>query len=338
MTASPFSRKPPEQENFILRLFGVRNKRNAFVAMNNLLAGADRMTSLRGDDLRKIFTEFKIDPRAAFPGDTVALYQDFLAAVASDGLTGPDDTAELNALQLFLGITDAQHDACYEKVGCASYASAIRRALSDSQLTAAEKADLDRVASTFKLSHQAKKATYIETVTSFMVAKFTSSISDGILSPEEDADLERLARDVGASVEIDDGARKAMERARLAWRFSQGPLQPIPTDIKLPAGEDCYWSCYMGWNETRKDRRTGCDQLQQLDAGMCYVTNKRIVFDGTSKNTIIKLSKLLGVKTYSDGVMLEKDSGKSPVLTCGTSDAKLCSLLIDRLLRDLGIQ
>lgn len=44
------------------------------------------------------------------------------------------------------------------------------------------------------------------------------------------------------------------------------------------------------------------------------------------------------IEHYSDGIMLEKDSGKSPILTCGRSDAELCSLLLDRLLHDLGIR
>lgn len=338
MTVSPFVHKPLEHENFILKLFGVRNKRNAFIAMNNLLADVGRMTELQGSDLRKIFAEYKIDPRSAFPGETLALYQAFLAAVVSDDRADQDEHADLQALQVFLGITDAQHDVCYTKAGCDRYAAAIRKALIDGRLTSGEKAMLDRVATTFELSPKAKKATYNETVSSFLISKFHAAISDGILTPEEDAGLEHLIRDVGASVEIDDGARKAMERGRLAWRFSQGPLRTIQADIRLPAGEECYWSCHMGWNETRKDRRTGCDYLQQIDTGMCYVTNKRVIFDGTFKNTSIKLQKLMGFKTYSDGIMLEKDSGKSPILTCGRSDAELCSLLLDRLLHDLGIR
>ena len=60
--------------------------------------------------------------------------------------------------------------------------------------------------------------------------------------------------------------------------------------------------------------RITSEELTVIDSGTVYVTNKRLIFMGDRKNTNIKLDKILALTPYSDGVGIEKDAGKSPII------------------------
>jgi NAD-dependent DNA ligase len=76
------------------------------------------------------------------------------------------------------------------------------------------------------------------------------------------------------------------------------------------------------------------EQLLQIDSGSLYITNKRIIFVGSKKNANIQLSKVLSVTPYSDGVGIEKDSGKSPILRVSTN-SDLLAMTLGRVINDL---
>jgi len=56
------------------------------------------------------------------------------------------------------------------------------------------------------------------------------------------------------------------------------------------------------------------DELALIDAGTLYITNKRVIFQGGKKNSAIRLVALIAFQPYSDGLVLEKASGRSPHL------------------------
>ncbi len=52
-----------------------------------------------------------------------------------------------------------------------------------------------------------------------------------------------------------------------------------------------------------------CDALVQIDTGRVFLTNKRLLFMGTKKNTSIQPNRILDITKHSDGVGIEKDAG-----------------------------
>jgi len=67
-----------------------------------------------------------------------------------------------------------------------------------------------------------------------------------------------------------------------------------------------------------------------IDTGTLYITNKRIIFTGSRNNKTISLSSILSLTPYTDGVEIEK-SGKSPILT-GMEDVEIILIVLSKLL------
>jgi hypothetical protein len=72
--------------------------------------------------------------------------------------------------------------------------------------------------------------------------------------------------------------------------------------------------------------RVTATELQEIDTGMAYITNKRLIFDGRLKNTNIRHSAVIALEAYSDGVGIEKSTGRSPVLVT-TADAEVVTAI-----------
>jgi len=52
--------------------------------------------------------------------------------------------------------------------------------------------------------------------------------------------------------------------------------------------------------------------LTPIDTGSLSVTSKRLIFDGAHKNVALRHSSLLGVRVFTNGIGVEKASGRSP--------------------------
>ncbi len=169
-----------------------------------------------------------------------------------------------------------------------------------------------------------------------------AAIADERLSPQELADLHALARSLDMTLSFDESTKKALDRFSLLWQVDNGNLPVVAVSINLQRGETCHAVAPAVWMEmrTRTERinyggpvasfriakglhyRVGSvrvqritrEELTEIDRGTVYLTNKRVIFDGGKKNTTLRLNSLLSFTPCSDGVVLEKSSGKSPHL------------------------
>ncbi len=73
--------------------------------------------------------------------------------------------------------------------------------------------------------------------------------------------------------------------------------------------------------------------MKLIDTGTLYLTNKRIIFTGTKKNSNIRIDKVLDFTPYTDGVEIGKDTGKSPTLQM-TQNADIFCMILERLLNE----
>lgn len=67
--------------------------------------------------------------------------------------------------------------------------------------------------------------------------------------------------------------------------------------------------------------------------GPVYLTNKRLVMLSDSAPGTIRLSSIVNIVTYSDGMRIQKDRGKDVVLV--GFDGELFSILVQRLIAEL---
>jgi hypothetical protein len=75
------------------------------------------------------------------------------------------------------------------------------------------------------------------------------------------------------------------------------------------------------------------EQLVRLDSGRLYVTNKRLLFNGNAKNISLKLTKVLDVERYSDGIRVDKDSGRDAFFLT-SADSEILAAVIARVVMD----
>jgi hypothetical protein len=70
------------------------------------------------------------------------------------------------------------------------------------------------------------------------------------------------------------------------------------------------------------------DVLTQIDTVDFYLTNKRVFLQGGRKNTTVALKKIVHFTVYSDGLQIEKDTGKDIYLV-GESDWELAGACLE---------
>ena len=131
---------------------------------------------------------------------------------------------------------------------------------------------------------------------------------------------------------------------------------PIQVDLLLDPNETCYYTIPTTWHQSRVQSRgysgtsvslpTGIkgvrfrfggytpirtEQMTALAAGTLFVTSKRLLFSGDSKNTTIGLTKIVDGHVYSDCVKIEKSSGKPDLFSMNAAQARFVLSLVSVL-------
>lgn len=143
--------------------------------------------------------------------------------------------------------------------------------------------------------------------------------------------------------------------------FDSATLLPIiPCNIHLQKNENCHFYVNVTWLELRKVmnrfdyggpalrvkligglswkmgsmsiQRFSEDLWKTIDAGMVYLTNKRIIFMGPLGNKSIPLKKILNFNAFENGIDIQRESGKSPFMIFSEPDVSIFSLILSKLI------
>ncbi len=240
------------------------------------------------------------------------------------------------------------------------YRARVRRAATDHRLSSFEKDSLAGLAKNLQLPDEIVERIRKEELGAVTKAVIDRMVEDRRLWPEEDDEFRRVCRDLGVSATFDDATLALLERFRLFWRIENGETPDVNVPIKLKRGEVCHFFTPMEHFEertvTRRVRYGGPaasiriakgiywrmgdigvsrvteNVLAPLGQGTLYLTSSRLLFDGDRKSTSIPLSKVINFQLYTDGVKIEKDSGKDQVFTATTWDPELFGLLLSSAL------
>jgi len=137
-------------------------------------------------------------------------------------------------------------------------------------------------------------------------------------------------------------------------------LPEIHVDLNLQKGEKCFFQSNAKWYEYRSVTkrvnyggvttrikiikgvyyRTGSlnvnrvtnNELKLINSGNIFLTNKRIIFTGNEKNSIIKMDKILSFTPYADGVEIDKETGKNPTIIL--DNAEVFCMMLSRFLKE----
>lgn len=264
------------------------------------------------------------------------------ACIADDVVTDAESTY-LHTLRLALNLRERDVADLWSSETATVYRSALEDALADGEMTDEEWRRVDVIASGMRLSKERRAQISELPIEQAMQREIDRVLDDRQLTPAEHEHLSVLAERLGRGDDpYTDVQAQALGRALFLWRIENEGLPVVDAGINLQQGEVCHCVFPARWYELRtrtvssyragpvasfrimkglsyrvgnyQTHRVTVDEFTLIDAGRGIVTNKRFIFDGAKRNTTMRHGAILSLTPYTDGLSIEKATGKSPTL------------------------
>lgn len=235
-----------------------------------------------------------------------------------------------------------------------TYLARVETALSDAFLNDAEWAGLKEEAARLGLSEEKARTIYMTSASGIIEDRVLEALEDGQLSPDEETDLEFLARDLRLDLTFAPDTQAIVNRAKLAWRLAHEPLPTVPSPLGLQRSEHAHiWVTAEAFEERERTKavsfagptvsipimkgvryRMGRYNVgretyrfqHSFGPGTLVITNKRLIFVG-ERSLTCKLTNILDVEGYSDGVKVTRTTGKPHTFVYGQTNQHLATVL-----------
>ena len=360
MSQNLFQIVPVVERSFFQKIFGQHPEENAVIELNNLLATKE-IKKISETEISEIENKYNINLSEEFPLNLEEFFATYLNQCERNKTFDNSQQENVQHLKTILKLSDTTTDIIYQKIGEGIYREAYDNSITDGHLNDERENELAKLATELKLAEETTNQISNVSRHNYMDNLLKKIVADGKISPDEWSEFNDAAKNLKIDMKVDDKTTSQLERLKLNWQIQNSELPILQTGISLQKGEDCYYSNHVDWLEhrtvTRKINyggptaririmkgiyysagslavnRVTSDQIQVIDSGIVYLTNKRVIFVGNRKNSNIRLDKILSIIPYSDGVELEKDTGKSPTLRM-TSGADIFAMMISRLLNE----
>ncbi|OSZ82584.1 hypothetical protein CAP35_04770 [Chitinophagaceae bacterium IBVUCB1] len=336
-----FRNVPFIQRSFLQRVFKQYPEENAVIELNNLLA-AKEIDTITREDVEAIEEKYNINLKE-FNLNLEEFYAVYLNHSLRNGKMSMSEKANLNHLKTILDLSDAGVQNLSVRIGENIFRQSHIEAIKDGKYTEADKNRLDELADDIGLPASLTSKISEDVRISYIKRMVNQIVEDQRLSPEEETKLHATAKDLDVNLQYDKETAGYLDKLRMYWSLENGPLPVIATDISLQKAEVCHLKISnVRWCEMRTVRqrtsysgystsiriakgiylRSGSynpktyttEQLKQIDTGTMYITNKRILFTGVSKNHNIRYEKIVEFTPYKDGLEIGKDAGRNVFL------------------------
>lgn len=345
-------------QNMVQRLTRRQPPENAFRLIQNAVATGP-VEALTGEQVDAILREHRV-----MPGDAhlrfIVVYVEALRECVADCQITPQELAELEHLQKVFGLTMFDVQAAWREIVGPIYRDQLRSAATAGSLTDAAKAELETLAASLHLPATMIADIRKDELTPLVQRVLNAAIADKRLSPEEEAQVAAIAKNLDLVPTQDGETTRVLDRYRLLWRIDQGELPEVAVPIHLQQGEVCRLMLpatrfetrsatraigYAGptvrirlakgvyWNMGRLAvNRETSEQWKEQGTGTLYVTSKRVLFDGSTRSIVLPLRRIIQFTMHTDGVQLAKDSGKDQLFTF-TADTEVIGAVLGAVLR-----
>lgn len=338
---TPYTYKILSKPNIISKLFNKRKKQDAIIELNNLLASMP-IREIKSVDVLTISEKYKVSFSSEFSDELVKFYELFFQECIKDHLISDEEVKDLTHLKNLLGLSDSEIKDVHNKISGEIYKMNYEEVIKDGLIDEAEKIFLKNIKNNILLPDEVANKITEDSRTLYAQSQFNNIISDEKVSPEEWEQFNLITKNLNIDVSLDNNTKEKLAKYQLFWFIENAPLPTQEVNLNLQKNEVCYYNTVCDWHEhrTRTQRinysgltsririmkglyynlgsiapqRMSSEELTLIDSGTAYVTNKRLIFMGGRKNITIKLDKILSLTPYSDGIGVEKDSGKSPIL------------------------
>lgn len=359
MSDAIFQLVPLQKQSFLQRIFKQSLDDNSVISLNNLLA-SKQLSEISVQDIADIESEYHVNLSQQYDLNLQEFYATYLGYCLRKKDITADEQKMLQHLKSILRLPENIVTDLHTKLGANLFKTIFENAISDGRLTQQTEDRLDRLAQRIGLSDKVSSKISENARKAYISNYVGRIISDERYSPDEEKELDEIAKSLKVDLSFDKDLRWRLEKLKLYWQIENLPLPVISPGIILQKTETCHIQINnVGWHELRvvtqrvgytgysssikiakgfylrtgsyRPRSYKTEQMKLIDTGILYLTNKRIIFAGRLKNSNIRLEKIIGFSPYSDGVEIQKDTGKSPLLTI-QSNADIFCMMLGRLL------
>ena len=338
---SPFKYQDLAKTSMLKKLFTKKRKEDALIEINNLLS-TKPIKEIQSTDIINISDKYKTAITNEFSKDLLGFYEIYLHECLKDKILNIDEIEDLAHLKNLLGLSDNEVKEIHNKIAGELYKMNYDEVIKDGLISEAEKQFLKNIQKNVLLSDEIVDRISAESRMLYMQSQFNQITSDQKVSPAEWEQFNQIAKNLNAELSLNETAKEYLAKYQLFWFIENEALPIQEVNINLQKNEVCYFTIDCDWLENRtrtqkinysgfstririmkgvyynigsiKPQRVTTEELTVIDNGKVYITSKRIIFMGSKKNITIKLDKILSLSPYTDGVGIEKDSGKPPIL------------------------
>ena len=307
----PFQVRKVRERSFFARVFGGSQHSDAETAVENLIAerGLDNVDVVAIDNC---LHQYGVRDEAV----KAVLLQVWRHAVERfvqiDGTFDNVEAAFLDRLKEVLGLGEVEANNERDGVLTTEFMDRARPLISRLDAQSEEtRSRISRVALQLRISPDKQKALLknlaqasFDSILKYWIGKrrIDAATGNALLAFKEEYDLS-----------LADSEQNEFARCFQLTLLDQGTLPNQNVDVLLNADETCHFGGYSLLLEPRKVRRNGMsyDTLQEIDRGVLYITNKRVLFVGGSATKTTRFSSL--TRTFADNgaLVIQRATGKN---------------------------
>jgi hypothetical protein len=308
-----FKSSPLIKRSFLQRLFNQYPANNAIIAFNNLLAN-NNILSITNDHIEKIESKYEVGLNSDFQLNMQEFYAVYWNAYLKRN--GVDLKAESEAKHLanLLKIDEQTISMLHTKLGEIWYKPAVAKVAERKAITKEDKYELELLRQKFKLREDVADNILDNAKHKVLDKSVDVIIKKNRCSPNDETAINSLLTSLEISTVKRSEINNKIEPLKNYWNLENLPLKEVTPRIALQKSESCFLQIdKVKWYETRNDRY-GNKNYELVNQGSVYLTNKRLVFDGSSKTSVIPYDRIRNIGMQQKGMTIYKDKGKDPVL------------------------
>lgn len=346
------------EQNFFQKLFKKYPKQNYMAELENLFCDNEgKITSVDISEVKALKTKYKIKNKD-FQIERKSLLDRYISYCLWDERLSDVEKQQLSYVATLLDISEDYLKKRIAEEGEIIYTKKVKLVISDDKIEDSEESELNTLEKEFHLSESDATKILKDEVNTKIQSYVDQLIEKRRISPEEEKKFHEMVSGMHVKVEITgDG----LSRFRKYWDIENKELNPMNSPINLQKSENLYFTANVEWYEERTRTTTVSyggvgtrfkickgvylragsiapmrnteTYLKLIDRGDVFFTNKRIIFMGDHGNKVIPYSKILSFTPYSNGIEIDKETGKKPFLKY-VDDTELMSIYLARLLKD----
>ena len=315
-----------KRANFVERLLNKKVEENAYLEIQNRLASVPILELPHGS-IVEILNDYEVSFERAKPR-LRNYYRKVLRYFVQGGDLSEEKMEQLRHLQNLFHFSDQEVAQLMSVVLHPIYEAEVKASLSYRFMTQEKKDYLNTLMLRLRIPESLASSIYQKHAENVMQQALEEALANHRLSPEEDASLEDLANNLGVKVYYDKSTQAALERCRMLWRIEKGDLPKIRIPLNLQPEETCSAAVKAGYFESRRSSRPilidgsrmkiSLHVMKYLCTGTLYITNKRLLFNGSDRATSIVLPRILYYSIKGTDLEIKKDSGRDQMFRLET--------------------